>query len=398
MLNSRKSVLSILLLGLLITSLTWSAQAQSPLIASGDVLIYFRTPGQNGEFIRLSSQFRQVYNLPLDKCSLESLDGTYVAESPLPNNSGDLIIRRLDTQQILIQTPWLAEWDTCYINWPTDNILSIRKAGTRQNFFHFDVSGGSLVPVSDPYSPPQYPPLPNWLPESNENFILPSPQSNIFLYEFCPTGQVNPGNNCRGITYFVIYDAAQQQVLHMLQGANGDLIRGYDPTNLPIRYSSYPGAAWSASGRYLAFQRYQHSPYDFFTLSVYDLTADQYVNTDDWFNAPIDYQRAMQWSPQGNKLAFWKIGSFEEPQPGDNYDTLRTPVVFDADTDHFTIADQSVNVDAQGGGKAFTWSPDGQALVFVEESGNLVYMDANSGTTTVLDDQVHEVVTWKHKG
>lgn len=393
--NRHKSTpIIIMFMFAVITALAWTAQAQSSFISPGDVLIYSRLLGQQGQYVRLASSFQQVYDIPQDTCSLKSTAGTYVAESPLPDNRGELIIRRLDTQATIIQTPWQATWDACYIVWSTDTVLSIRQHGTQQDYFNFDVSSGSLVPVSDPYSPPQYPPLPGWMSQSNQNFILPSPQSNIFLYERCPTGQVNAGNNCHGITDFVIYDAGQQQVLHVLQKPNGDLVRGYDPTDWRRWFSSYPGAAWSATGRYLAFQRYQKTPYDYFTLSIYDLTAAQYVNTD-WINAHIDYQRAIQWSPQGNKLVFWKIGRIGEIEDNDNLDTLRTPVIFNADTTQFLLPDQPFNMDAQGGGVEFTWSPDGQSLVFVDGSGNLMDIDASSGTTTVLDTQVHEVITWK---
>lgn len=382
----------------LITGLAWSVHAQSPLIATDDILIYLRARGQQGQYVRLSSTFQQVYNLPMDKCSLRSLDATYVAESPLPNKSGDLIVRRLDTQAIIIQTPWRAEWDACYINWSTDTVLTIRQHGTQQDFFYFDVSSGTLTPVSNPYVPPQYPSLPGWIPSIPTNFILPSPQAQVYLYERCTGLQTDPsGHVCASKSDFVIYDAIQQDVLHVLQQPNGDRIRGYVGTYPPPDRDpgSYPAAAWSASGRYLAFQRYAVNPYDYFTLSVYDVTSGQYENID-WMNPELDKNRALEWSPQGNKLAFWTIGRFGEYQNNDNYDTLRTPVIFDAETGQFTICDQPFDIDAEHAGKAFTWSPDGQTLVFVDANKNLIDMNVSSGITTILDSQVDSVILWKH--
>lgn len=384
---------------MLITGLAWGVYAQSSLIAPSDVLIYSRLREQQGQYVRLSSTFQQLYNLPEDKCSLRSIDATYVAESPLPNNSGDLIVRRMDTHTTIIQTPWLAEWDACYINWSTDSVLTIRQHGTQQDLFYFDVSSGSLISVANPYTPPQYPPLPGWIPSIPTNFILPSPQTNIYLYERCTGLQTDPsGHVCASRSDFVIYNAFQQQVLHVLQQPNGDHIRGYVGTYPPpnIDPGSYPAAAWSASGRYLAFQRYGVNPYDYFTLSVYDVTSGQYVNTD-WMNPELDDNRALQWSPQGNKLAFWVIGRFGENQNNDNYDTLRTPVIFDAESGQFTICDQPFDVDAEHAGKAFTWSPDGQSLVFVDEAKNLIDMNTSSGITTILDNQVDSVILWKYE-
>ncbi len=161
--NKRKLILG-LLIGVftLLTVISSHVHAQSSLIGSSDVLIYFRALEDNGQMVYLTSSSRQFYNLPVDKCSLESPDGTYIAESPLPGDTGDLFVRRLDTQAIIIQTPWLTDWDACYINWVNDVTLTIREHDTSQDFFYFDVSNETLSPVSAP-TPTVYPSLPGWI-------------------------------------------------------------------------------------------------------------------------------------------------------------------------------------------------------------------------------------------
>src|SRR5687768_12170542 len=104
--NRRKLIVETIVFTLAVTILLMEGtQAQSSLIAPGDVLIYSRLSGQQGQYVRLSSTFQQVHNIAQDKCSLKSLDGTYVAQSPLPDNSGELIVRRLATQITIIQVP-----------------------------------------------------------------------------------------------------------------------------------------------------------------------------------------------------------------------------------------------------------------------------------------------------
>lgn len=272
----------------------------------------------------------------------------------------------------------------------------MQQTGSLQDFFTYDISGGTLNPVTlPPQLPPQYPNLPDRVATTRTNYILPSPDSNIYLYERCNGQQVSPsGEICQTSTDFVIYNLQSQQVLKILDDAVPALMRGYEAsyTHDPAPTKSLP--AWSSGGRYLAYQRFADGLYDYFHLRVYDLNLSQYQNIQ-WINAVIDTQRALQWSKVGNKLAFWIMGRIGESLPGDNQDTLRTLVIYDADSNTFTTTNQPFNLNPANSGKVITWSPESQNLVFVDQLENLVRINASTGTSSILDTSVNKVIVWK---
>lgn len=391
--NRVKLVMLSFALSIVILWVNFSIQAQSFPLASNDVLIYERNTGERYEFVRLTSLARQAYLLPLDKCSSLSPNGIYVDETSL--NRSDLIIRRLDTQQIVIETPWQSSWSTCALFWLTDSTIAISDSSNSQQSLYFDISGGTLNSITHQPSTPQYPSLPNWLLSTQEDFILPSPNSNIFLYERCNSGQTtDSGRQCQGGTDFVIYNTSTPAVVHVLENADGDFIRGYrgwDELQVPM---SYGNVAWSSTGRYLAFRQYQKGLYDYFDLAIYDTNPNQYVNTD-WVSARIDSFKGFQWSPVGDKLAFWAIDRFGEPEANDNLATLRTLVFFDATTSQFSIVESPFNLDPSDTGNIITWSPNGEGLVFIDQSNNLIHVDVTTNVSSILDNNVDRVVVWR---
>lgn len=365
--------------------------AQSPLISDG-VLVYVRHPGSSAEYVILSDTTRQVYTLPTDKCTALSADGIYIGQSSMDRD--DLVIRRLDTLELVAQVPWDAQWQPCTIGISTGGRLSIHQVDdpTIRFYFDIDTASVSLLPIDPPAlnSPRSLPELPDYLPDTRTNFVLPSPEEGVFLYERCTGGNISDsGEVClMGSDDFVIYDALQKTVIHVLQNPDGREIRGYEAYYARFGSHLNPGAAWSHTGRYLAFIENLDHGFDFFNLSVYDRVADRYLDTE-WINVEIDYYKAMQWSPQADKLLFWIIGQLDvEPEFSNN--DWRSLVIFDASTETFSWADQSFNGGSQG-----IWSPDGLGYLFTDFDDTLYYVNIHTGVSTVLDDHVSWIVAWR---
>ncbi|HEX2905656.1 MAG TPA: hypothetical protein VHO69_02260 [Phototrophicaceae bacterium] len=367
------------------TLLTQTLADQAPQLEG--TLVYVRQQDETMEFIHLSAANRSVYTLVAGNCPRISPNALYLAESS--QSRSDLIIRRLDDETIIAQIPWRENWETCFMSWETDTILRIRQTNEAHTFSYFDFATGSLQPLD--YQPPpraQYPDLPGRMPQSLNRFILPSPQSGIYLYEQCHDPQpVEEGERCLE-TDFVIYDANRQLPLHVLVNPNDTLVSGFDVYYQLMVPSA--GTAWSADGRYLAFQHFDYDLYANFTLSVYDLASDAYLDTE-YFTVDMDQDKPVEWSPVGNKLTLWVIGRpGAEPEPTDDENT-RTFVTYDATTQTFQEAERVFDAD-QGFG---LWSPDGQTYALVDGSGTLWLVDVNTGKTVQLDTAVTDIVGWK---
>jgi hypothetical protein len=239
----------------------------------------------------------------------------------------------------MLQASWNPDWEFCSNGFWGDDAISVDDQTQANTRLYFDFSSGQLMPVNPPLIPPKMmPSLPNYLPDTRNDFLLPSPQENVYLYERCPSGESGPtesGELCSGFSEFVIYDANQQIDIHHLVDPNPFLLTGRDIYN-PRLFASV-GASWSATGRYLAFPPYPEDFFDDFDLSVYDMETEAYLDTD-WGNAKIDLFRIKQWSPTTDKLLFWIIGrATEEPLAEDSLETLRRLSIYDASTQTFIL-------------------------------------------------------------
>lgn len=114
-------------------------------------------------------------------------------------------------------------------------------------------------------------------------------------------------------------------------------------------------------------------------------------------NEEIDLRLGLQWSPEGNRLAFWTIGQVGEGSDSDPRN-LRSLVFFDADTTQFTVADTSYLVNTNRIGPLGQWSPTGNHFAFIDEAATLMYVDAATGSSWVLDDHVDRIVSWENEG
>ncbi|NDJ75286.1 MAG: hypothetical protein GYB65_03425 [Chloroflexi bacterium] len=234
--------------------------------------------------------------------------------------------------------------------------------------------------------------MPDWVPYIRQNYILPSQTEGVYLYQRCP-GAVPEGEgenaSCATDYDFVVYDYNLQVILHILEDPNTILMTGEDSLGRPQGYSN---AAWSASGRYLVYQYIR--PLNSWDLRVYDMVADRNLDVQFW-NAEIDPRRAIQWSPQGNRLAFLIVGRAGEPVAGDDPRILRHLVFYDADQERFQVADQPFGMAAGLNiRKTGTWSPDGSAFAFIITDQRLIVADATTGETTQLDTHVERIFAW----
>lgn len=367
-----------------------AAQTQSPPSNFDGVIMYMRVTNGTREFVRLTPDDISTYAVSPDSCVIISPNGTYMALSS--RQGGNLTIRTLRDGVTVIQVPWDPAWDPCNLFWESDTQFIIHRQGSAQEFFGFDISHGMLEPFVYQSPPlPEYPSLPGWEPETDSHFILPSPQSGIYLYERCASTVVSGTTVvCVPPIEYVIYDVTQQAVLHVLEDPSPSLLTGHDVLG---QYVSY-GAVWSTSGKYLAFE--QLNLFNDFSLTVYDVASDRYLDTE-YFNVQIDSRLAMQWSPVGNTLAFWIKGRLGEPQEGDDWSTLRTLIFYDADPEvpEFVDTDQPYNLEWGHWGQKGIWSPAGQGFAFVDLTDTLIYVDSNTGASTPLDTDVEYIVSWR---
>jgi hypothetical protein len=238
------------------------------------------------------------------------------------------------------------------------------------------------------------PPLPELYDLSNrQEWVLPSPQSNIFLYQRC-VGQVfdvNLGQRCPGGIEATIYNTANSQYLGSIYNASNS-ISGIDITTETRIHS--PSAAWSSDGHYLAYQSVPEGLYQDFDLAIFDVSSGTSLELNA-LNELIDYNLAIDWSPTGNKLIFWVIGRYGEDREGDGDATWRSPVILDVDQEKFVSSDITFQLPAGFLGNPVTWSPNGEALVFLDVGQNLIHLDTSTGMTTTLDTSVSQIIDWK---
>lgn len=387
----RQIIISIYLITTLsITPKNLSAQSLD--IESETDLIYVQLLNNYGEYRQLNSSASSSFVFPFDKCTALSPSATYVLQSSM--QAEKLAVYTLNPEELVIDSTWLVNWEPCSFQWLTDTIFTIH-TNNDEGGDVFNISTGELI--SSNYQippPPDYSSLPNRMPSTRTNFILPSPDSNIILYEQCDGQQTSDSGNICLSSKFVIFNVEQNVVLHELENPDPSLLRGYNAAYQINRGITYSKAAWSSTGKYLTFQHFMETPYDEFNLSVYDVTNSQYLVTD-WINASIDQKLALQWSPEGNKLAFWIIGRVGEIQASDDLNTLKSLLIFDADTSEFLVSQTPFDVDPSKVGSVITWSPSGDKLVFVDQDKNLIYFDTYNGISNILDDNVDRVVIWK---
>lgn len=369
--------ISLLMILVMIFSITIAGDNQSK------GLIYIKHTPQSTDIIRILDGKKEViYTLPENGCWAFSPDEMYFAVSD--QNRADLIIRNMSSSEVVFQEPYRPEWRTCSMGWQQQagySVLGINQSDDQNEVLYFKLVGDNLEQVNFEPLLPQYPELPDWLKGTKDGYILPSPDPSIFLYEKCAgLKTTRSGQTCAVDTEFVIYDARQHEIKTTLQSVNSPIIE----RSITSPIDTANGAAWSATGQYLAYPDLLNQP---FNLNVYDLAADKYLDTQ--FSAvDIDWQKEIQWSPSGDRLAFWIIGSFNDADP----ETYRSLVFFDAPSQQFVPAQQGFN--ARSIEKSGFWSPDGSAFALIDEDKTLFSVSSSAGKVTQLDSNVLSIINW----
>ncbi len=413
-----KPAMKKLIIMFLVIVLYTSIEAQSPFIFTDlEILTYVKNTGNAITFTSHSGNETYNYEVSDNQCISISYDGRYLAISSQLPTSLDIIY--LPNQETILSTIWLPDWNPCVFTWTEDDLFVIIDLNQDRLFFEFKNS--TLISIPIPTTELTYPNLPNFYPDSGENFIIPNPTNHsIYLYEKCPSGVINEGLFCGGGTssQMVIYDADSQQTVGLLESALSTYyIRGYTVevnTFTNQRYWSAPLASWSLDGRYLAY-------FNFVTggtiphngrIVIYDLQTNTYLNDSMGLYLP-NINRRLQWSVN-NVLLMWNTGPFGDLYSYEFHDKLTLFRFFNADTQTYVEADKKFDVlDTRYLIRSnLAWfAPDGRAIAFIgkervvpeqlpdfgssPQRADLVYMSATTGESTVIDTDVTQIITWR---
>lgn len=359
-------------------------------------LIYLRSAPEpaRGQFVVLSANEEQIFTIPQENCADISEQGTYIVVSS--RTGSDLVVYNFHSEAVVMELAWDTRWQMCYFNWIGDGVLSLQDREISTKSYRLDVLTGEIAEyeyVLQTYVPPTYPRLPNWYSGSE---IISSPDGNLILYQRC-NGEIEtyPDRvDCTGIsshfssTDWIIYDIKHQEAIGMLKNdmdCTPDFLY-FLPGGLAS--FTWDSTSWSPNGRYLAYLKTSGFP-----LQIYDTIAQQFLDTS-FVYVDIDKSPGLQWSPDASKVAFQVIGRLDESRAGDDEHVLRELVIFEVgkpNLDAFQSADIPYNLDGSSNG---TWSPDSQSFAFIEANENLIYVEASTGKTSVLDQGVGRIVAW----
>jgi hypothetical protein len=380
----KTSRIMVIMMGLLLT--TNILQSQAPNLSG---VLFYRQEIENAiNLVQLSAQMRNVYSVPLDKCTTTQTSGQLSAQSS--EQGTDLIVFPFNTDNVIYRTIWRAEWRPCYIWWDEDDLL-ISDAVNDTTFYRIDISSNTVtVETPSPYIPAVLPPLPNYHPEVGQDFVLPSPQAGVYLYARCDTLVIPNGiDTVCGALRYAIYDANTQTTIHTFASGTTNQL----DTDQLFPQVLWRLAAWSPSGRYLAY-RGDAPDSDFqtpFDVGVYDIVTQQTVDFL-YPNARIDWAKGMEWSPERDILLVWVTGVLVDSPTATSGTSLsyRTPVFL-------KIGANSANwyLGAEIDGNVQTaWAPDDSALVYTDLNDNLIYNNTEDASSFILDTNVNRIISW----
>jgi hypothetical protein len=396
-----------------------SAQADDDTLTIRDdeLIAYIRIVDGQEEYVARYGDIEVVYPIPEDKCRKISSDGRYLGS--FLQNDNTLQIFHIPSKTLIVEKTWSdKQFSFCNFGWSSDNkTISILKDIDTVTFYQFYFDGINLTDLPDitSNSTPDYPPLPNYFPESFERFIYRSPNPNIFLYAQCESGELIETEwenryTCREETDIVVYDVAQQEMLEILPVSIAG-VTGFRLDSANYRYGmesvSSGLAEWSPDGRYIAVGRCAGSlPDTECEVVIYDVETDSYLETDGR-TYDQNASRVFQWS-NNHILMLWIARPFGEgyafyPNSGLNYFL-------------FIHVDEGLFIDSQNifdsPLQKVVFAPDNRAIAFFgkgrielrqpynfdasENSGDLILISTTTGEHTVIDENVTQIITWRY--
>jgi len=408
-------MLRFMLISLLFMSLSGSVFAQTTglIIYPNEFLGYIRIENGEKEYVLHNQGEPITYLLPQDKCFGISGDGRYIGVFNQGESSIDIFYSLRN--ELIATNIWIDKiFDYCGLIWDSDNkTIRVLKSVDPFIFHQFYFDGINLTALPDVISstPSVYPPLPNRLPQIFQNFIYPSPNPTIFLYQRCNSGETEQWGDdviCTGGSDLVIYDVDLEQDLETLDVNTAFVIgKRFDPSS-PRRYELVSGRVveWSLDGQYLAFGDCGKSVfYIECEILIYDTLTDSYIETYDLtYNQNI--WRRMQWS-DNNILMLWISRPFSEEYVFNHNGDLNFFL--------FAHVDEGLFINSRGifdsMPQQVIFAPDARAIAFRGKerinpeqpynvgaypySADLILISTTTGEHTVIDTDVTEIITWR---
>jgi len=374
--------------------------AQPPYVDSSEAIVYEQIINDDVFIITYDDENKHVYEPYPENCHVVSRHGIYIAEAAKESPSY-LFVRNLETGNIVFQIEWQDQW-MCNFAWfdTSDLRLSIRNDVdvdiyapdySERQYTRYDFSSGLLELYRLDYQPLDYSFLPNLYEDDywELQFVLPAPNSTTYLYKRCPGKQiVDDDQHCSDVNEYIIYDVVDGDIFQ-LEDVAGSILEGVDVMQRPL-YT--PASAWSYDSRFLAYRIVNESIYDDFDLAIYDLQTASHLDTS-FFNEQIKDTGWFEWSSASNQFLFQVRGRSGEDIVGDNYNTTVHPVLYDVDNQKFLAIDRPYDITTRSW---LTWSPNGHAFVFTDDSDSLIHVDVNTGNSTVLDNNVTRIYSWRN--
>ncbi len=358
--------------------------AQSQIYVSGS-LRYIRQNATAFEYVTLAGSNQFVYAPPPTNCSVNSPNGEYLAQSL--NLGTSLVVQDFVTQQIVFQTDWSPLWKPCGFYFSSETILIIPEAIGSQ-YYLLNVETGQN---SDPMIPPPHVPDYSFLLDlAWEQWVLPAPDGQRYFYARCTNGSTTLHEShpygfvsCSTQMDWVIYDERQPP-----------FILDQTSTESLVADLALEGASWSPNSRYLAYLAYYGLDQLAFPLRVFDLQTSSTLPEPSFGSVDIDNRMGIHWSPDGSKIAVWVSGRIGDPEPQDqNLEYLHQLVLLDMVQNEYRIADKPYEDGGSRSGIGY-WSPDSQGYAFQDNHANLIYVDATTGASSILDTNLAYIVTW----
>ncbi|MCL4252742.1 MAG: PD40 domain-containing protein [Anaerolineae bacterium] len=375
-------------------------------IGDDEVLIYVKWVDEDGQWMYViwHGSEMSTYQPANGECTAISPDGKYLAWST--EDAETLKIFDFSTMELLYQQEWDETWNPCYLVWTSPNtiVFSVGEIRLISPNFKFENFMLTELPRETPELP-VYPSLPNFYPESKNNFILQNPTNpNIYFYERCLLGYIDQDGFCPA-NRMIIYDVATEQDIEIIEDVISDFFRGRDTLSSyrDNHYISAELASWSPDGRYLAYFD-KFSLGNIGNLGIYDLQSDTYFeDVEKLYNPNINQPFRNLWL-DNTTFVLWHTGLFWEST---RYNSNEVLFVFaHADTQTYTVTDQPFDV------RQTLYSPNeqGQGMLFVGKAidsdygpqwendprrGDLFYMSATTGEYTVIDEDVVSIITWR---